>query len=86
VADYTILLLPAAEREWRKLAPAVRERIAALLLALEDEPRPPGVAKLRGAVDRWRIRSGDYRVIFHVDDPTRTVTVLRIAHRREAYR
>jgi mRNA interferase RelE/StbE len=86
VPAYTVLFLPTAEREWRKLPPEVRRRIAVLLLALEDEPRPDGVAKLRGTADRWRVRSGDYRVIFRVDDTTRTVTVLRIAHRREAYR
>ncbi len=56
------------------------------LLALERDPRPPGIAKLSGTVNRWRVRIGDYRILFEVDDRAQTVLVLRIVHRREAYR
>jgi mRNA interferase RelE/StbE len=83
---YTVLLGPAAERDRRKLPPEIRSRITQTLLALEREPRPPGVTKLGGTIDRWRVRVGDYRVLFEIDDKTQTVLVLRIAHRREAYR
>jgi mRNA interferase RelE/StbE len=75
---YVVLLLPAAEREWRKLPREIRPRVNRALLSLEDEPRPHGVTKLAGSSDRWRIRVGDYRIIY--------LTVLRIVHRRHVYR
>ena len=83
---YTVLLLPAAEREWRKLPREIRTRVNRALLALEDTPRPRGVTKLSGSSDRWRIRVGDYRVIYRTDDAAREVTILHIAHRRQVYR
>jgi mRNA interferase RelE/StbE len=86
VGDYVVVLAPIAEREWRKLARDIRQRVTRVLLALEGEPRPSGTVKLQASADRWRVRVGDHRVIYRVDDETRTVTVLRIAHRREVYR
>ena len=83
---YGVLLGSAAERDRRKLSPEIRSRITQALLALEQEPRPPGVAKLSGTANGWRIRVGDYRILFEVDDDAQTVLVLRVAHRREAYR
>ena len=83
---YTVLLLPAAEREWRKLPPGVRPRVNDALVRLERDPRPRGVAKLAGSRDRWRLRVGDYRIIFRIDDAAQEILILRIAHRREAYR
>ena len=83
---YTVLMSPAAVREWRKLPQEIRTRVRRALLALEDAPRPHGVTKLSGSSDRWRIRVGDYRVIYRIDDAAREVSVLRIAHRRQAYR
>jgi mRNA interferase RelE/StbE len=83
---YNVLLRPAAERERGKLPPEIRPRVNQALLALEDEPRPHGVTKLSGYANRWRVRVGDYRVIYQIDDQAQEVTVLRIAHRREAYR
>jgi len=83
---YAVSLLPAAEREWRKLSREILPRVSSALLALEDEPRPRGVAKLSGGSDRWRIRVGDYRIIYEIDDAAHEITVLRIAHRRDVYR
>ena len=83
---YAVSLLPAAEREWRKLPHEIRTRINRSLLALEDTPRPHGVTKLSGGSDRWRVRVGDYRIIYRIDDAAREVTILRIAHRRQVYR
>jgi len=83
---YTVLLSPAAEREWRKLPPPIHKRVSRALLTLEDTPRPPGVVKLSGSTDRWRVRVGDYRIIYRIDDTARQVLILRIAHRRQAYR
>ena len=84
---YTVELRPVAERERRKLKNlALRQRVNDALLALEDEPRPHGVVKLSGTVNEWRIRIGDYRIIYEIDDEEQRVTILRIAHRRQVYR
>ena len=83
---YKVVLTPAAEREYRKLPDNIRARIRPALLELEAHPRPKGAKKLGGSKDRWRVRVGDYRIIYKINDDTKTVTVLRISHRREAYR
>jgi mRNA interferase RelE/StbE len=84
--SFTVLLRPAAEREWRKLPPEIRPRISQALLKLEDNPRPQGVSRLSGYANRWRLRVGDYRVIYQIDDAAKEVVILRVAHRREVYR
>ncbi len=63
----------------------MQARIAAAIEALADEPRPHGVVKLAGR-DDFRIRVGDYRIVYAVDDAERVVLVARIAHRRDVYR
>jgi mRNA interferase RelE/StbE len=52
---------------------------------LASTPRPPGCKKLKGGDDEWRIRVGDYRIVYEIDDTARAVDVTRIAHRREVY-
>ena len=83
---YTVLLLPVAEREWRKLPHEIQTRVNHALLALENTPRPRGATKLSGSSGRWRIRVGDYRIICSIDDTAQEVTTMRIAHRRQVYR
>lgn len=83
--DYEVLLLPAAARELRKLPPELHPRITTALASLKD-PRQHGAAKLQGSDDRWRIRVGDYRIIYRIDDDIYQVIVNRIAHRRDVYR
>jgi mRNA interferase RelE/StbE len=60
-------------------------RILPRLEQLATEPRPPGCKKLRGGDKEWRIRIGDYRVVYEIDDRARAVDVTRIAHRSEVY-
>lgn len=67
---YTVLLGPAAERDRRKFPSEIRSRITQALLALEQEPRPPGVTKLSGTANQWRVRVADYRILFEIDDKT----------------
>ncbi len=55
------------------------------LEALAGNPRPAGCKKLKGYKDQWRIRVGDWRVVYIIDDATKVVSVTRIAHRREVY-
>lgn len=60
--------------------------IEGVIALLADNPRPPKAAKLVGTRDRWRVRAGDHRVIYQIDDGILTVLVIRVAHRREVYR
>lgn len=84
---YEILIKASAEKEIRRLSSAMRERITSAILALCDEPRPPGVRKLKGRGEEgWRIRVGDYRLLYRIDDELHQVTIYRVGHRREVYR
>lgn len=83
---YRVILTPAAERALRKLPPEVRDRLNRKIESLAAEPRPRGVTKLSGVVERWRVRSGIYRVIYRIEDDVLLVIVVDVGHRREAYR
>jgi len=79
-------LLPAARRDLNRLPRNVQPRIVAALRELETNPRPPGVVKLTGEDNTWRIRVGVYRVLYEIHDQQLLVLALRIAQRRDAYR
>jgi len=83
---YAVLLEAAAERSLRHLDAVVFRRVVAALRILADNPRPPGCRKLTGSDRDWRVRVGDYRVVYEIDDRRREVRIMRIRHRREAYR
>ncbi len=84
--SYEVRLKPSAERELRRLPREVAARIAEAVAALGVDPRPHGVKKLLGSATAYRIRIGDYRVIYDVFDGVLVVVVVTIAHRREVYR
>ena len=75
----------SAERELGRLSMQVRQRIAVALLGLAEQPLPPGVKKLKGS-DGYRIRIGDYRVLYTIDTEKKEVSVFAIGHRKEVYR
>jgi mRNA interferase RelE/StbE len=77
---------PAARRQFRKLAPETRKRLAAVIDNLAIEPRPKGAAKLTGLQHAYRLRHGDYRILYEIDEDRLLVLVIRIGHRREVYR
>lgn len=83
--SYRVEFTTAAARQIRTLPRPVRSRILDAIEDLADEPRPWRATKLVGEATAWRIRIGDYRVIYEIDDRGLTVTVVRAAHRREAY-
>ena len=83
---YRVELAPSAARVFRTLDRAVQRRLARQIDALAHEPRPRGVEKLHGTKNRYRVRMGDYRVIYEVEDDLLLVLVVRIGHRREVYR
>ena len=83
---YVVDLLPSARRELARLPASVQERIVRRLTALEADPRPRGTILLQGAEGLRRLRVGDYRITYRVDDDALVVDIVRVAHRREAYR
>ena len=82
---YNLQIVSPAERQFLKLQPSLQNRLKSKLFSLEIEPRPNGSQKLHGT-EFFRIRIGDYRVIYSIDDTRRIVKVLDIGHRREIYR
>ena len=83
---YSITISRTALRQLRRLDPQARSRVRARIAALADEPRPSGVVKLTGEQHTWRLRIGDYRVLYDVDDGAQAVDVVTLGHRREVYR
>jgi mRNA interferase RelE/StbE len=85
VISYTVEVKPAARRELEALADQVLSRVVRKLESLGQTPRPAGCKKLKGYKDQWRMRVGDWRVLYIIDDAAKLVSVTRIAHRREVY-
>lgn len=85
MAEYRVVLARSGERDLSGLPEATQDRLIRAVDALAANPRPSGVKKLRGTKDLWRIRVGDYRVIYRVDDGKRLVDISHVRHRREAY-
>jgi mRNA interferase RelE/StbE len=85
VARYFLEIKPSAAKELDALDDALFARVDRKIMALAENPRPPGCKKLRGYKDDWRIRVGDWRVLYIIDDAAKRVSVTRVAHRREAY-
>ena len=83
---YTVEFSDRAAKELRQLPRKEAVRISQKIQVLSDDPRPPGVEKLSGKENIYRIRSGDYRIIYHIQDKILHVLLLKIAHRREVYR
>ena len=83
---YSIKILRKAAKELRKIDRQYQGRIAEAIDALERDPRPHGCKKMQGYESRYRIRVGDYRVIYDIEDEQVVVVVLRIRHRKDAYR
>lgn len=83
--EYRVALKSSAEKEFFRLPDHIAARILPKIKALATDPRPRGSKKLRGGKDEWRIRIGDYRVVYIVDDEMGRVEVTRVAHRGEAY-
>jgi mRNA interferase RelE/StbE len=83
---YSVRFRRTAEKQLEGVDGRTRARILRSIAALADDPRPAGVKHLTGVDDLWRIRVGDYRIVYAIDDHDRLVLVARIAHRREVYR
>jgi mRNA interferase RelE/StbE len=87
VARYSLSIKRSAAKELEDVAQkADRQRLVARIEGLAANPRPPGCEKLAGYSDRYRVRQGDYRVVYSIDDAARVVLVVKVGHRREVYR
>jgi mRNA interferase RelE/StbE len=82
---YSLLILPRAVKELTLLEATEYQKIKKKILRLADNPRPSSCSKLTGR-EGWRIRVGDYRVIYEINDFTKEVVVLHVGHRRDVYR
>jgi mRNA interferase RelE/StbE len=83
---YRVLLERAAEKDLSRLPAETHDRVIKAIQALASNPRPVGCRKLTGSKHDWRIRAGDYRVVYEIADVIRVVRVNRVRHRREVYR
>jgi mRNA interferase RelE/StbE len=85
VNSYSVEVKPPARKELEALPDNVLARVVGKLEALRDTPRPAGCRKLKGYKDHWRVRVGDWRIVYVINDTAKLVSVTRIAHRREVY-
>ncbi len=87
MASYSLLLKKSAARELEGVAGKKdRQRIVGRIRTLGENPRPAGVEKLSGTAEKTRVRQGDYRIVYEIDDNAATVTIVKIGHRKEVYR
>jgi mRNA interferase RelE/StbE len=84
--SYQIEIAPAARRQIKKLPKAAQAVVIARLEALAEHPRPPGCRKLSGEENLYRVRKGDYRIVYQVQDARLVVLVVRVGDRRDVYR
>lgn len=83
---YNIELAPTASRQLRRFSPQVQRQLQREIDALKLDPRPSGVVKLSGSNDLYRVRSGDYRIIYRIEDTVLQVLIIKIGHRSEVYK
>ena len=83
---YRVEWLPSAARDFRRIAPDLRRRIAPRVDDLSRNPRPHDTKKLRGSGALFRLRVGDYRIVYEVDDQAGLVTIAHVGHRQDVYR
>ena len=85
MSNYFVEVKPPARKELEALPDNVLGRVVQKLELLGHAPRPTGCKKLKGYKDQWRVRVGDWRVVYAIDDAAKLISITRIAHRREVY-
>lgn len=86
MASYKLEFKPSLEKDLSGVPRLIRDNVWKRILGLADNPRPAQALKLKGARFSWRLRVGDYRILYQIDDANRTVDVTALKHRKEAYR
>ena len=84
--SYKLIIASRAAKELSTLPAVVAQRVDAAILGLSSDPRPHGAKKLKGGLQLWRIRVGDYRIVYCIDDDQAVVDVIGVPHRSKAYR
>ena len=82
---YALKIKKSAERDLKRLPKTLFLRLNEQILTLRQEPRPTGVRKLQGKLEGWRVRVGEYRIVYQIDDAAQVVTIVRVRHRRDVY-
>jgi mRNA interferase RelE/StbE len=85
LSDYSVEIKPSARKELEALPNNALARTVHKIESLAHAPRPAGCKKLKGYKDHWRVRVGEWRVVYIIDDAAKLVSVTRVAHRREVY-
>ncbi|MGH9765457.1 MAG: type II toxin-antitoxin system RelE family toxin [Blastocatellia bacterium] len=85
MAKYAVEFKSSARKELESLSDRLITRALTKIENLSDDPRPPGSKKLRGYKDIWRVRVGDYRIVYIIDDMEKLVSITRVAHRKAVY-
>jgi len=85
MASYNILFKRSAEKELRKIAQPDLSRIIHSIQSLAHAPRPHGARMIKGPERHWRIRQGDYRVVYEINDAALHITIIKVGHRREVH-
>ncbi len=83
---HELLIERNAEKDLKKLEISLFTKITTKIKELADNPHPQGSRKITGSQNDWRLRSGDYRILYEIVNKTKTIKIMRIKHRREAYR
>ncbi len=83
---YTLEISNPAKKDFRNIPETFQEKIRSAIRLLSDDPRPDGVVKLKGFKDLYRIRVGDYRIIYSVDDAKKLIIILKVSQRGGAYK
>jgi mRNA interferase RelE/StbE len=83
---YELYVERHAEKDLNKLPPQLFSQITAKIKELVSNPHPQGSIKIKGSQKDWRLRIGDYRVLYEINNTTKTITIMRVKHRREVYR
>jgi mRNA interferase RelE/StbE len=83
---YQVVVSKSAEKELASLPKSIIEKIIAVLILLEENPRPVGCKKLKGYTNLWRLRIGDYRIIYSIEDVIKLIDVREIGHRKDIYK
>ena len=86
MASYRLLWKRSAEKELRKLPHEAIVRLVSLAESLAENPFPPGVRKLAGTEHTYRVRAGDYRLVYSIEESRLVIEVIRVGHRKEVYR
>ena len=83
---YTVQFKPLALRQLEKLSRDIQKKLAAKIESLRDDPFPSGCKKMAAVPDTWRVRAGDYRIVYQVQQKILLVLVLMVGHRKDVYR